>query len=175
MKIMSAMGFGAMGLLLLTQGLAVRAAERHACNVRVDITDPDPKGTNVRSAPGGAVLKVLKSPPTDGIWIEVHLSGQEGDWFEIDEATLIGGDPDNQTLFKGKGYLHKSVVGVSGFINGAVVYSDHDARSAPIDPHADGDQPVDVLGCWGEFLNVHAKKGTGWTTMPCTNMVTTCA
>jgi hypothetical protein len=161
------------GLLLLAQALPLAAAERHACDVRVDVTDTDPKGTNIRAAPGGAVLKVLKQPATDGIWIEVHITGQEGDWFEIDQALLIDGGAD-PSLFKGKGYLHKSVLGVSGMQNGAVIYSDHDVGSAPIDPHADGDQAVDLLGCWGEFLNVHVKKGTGWTKEPCTNMVTTC-
>ena len=30
-----------------------QTAERQACNVNVDITDTDPKGTNVRAAPGG--------------------------------------------------------------------------------------------------------------------------
>jgi hypothetical protein len=40
---------------------------------------------------------------------------------------------------------------------------------------ARGDQQVDLLGCWGEFLKVHVKKGTGWTKAACTNMDTTCA
>jgi hypothetical protein len=41
--------------------------------------------------------------------------------------------------------------------------------------HARGDQHVGLLGCWGEFLKVHVKKGTGWTKAACTNMDTTCA
>jgi hypothetical protein len=105
------------------------------------------------------------------------LSARLGDWYEIDRASLIDNDlpPDGKVLFQGKGYLHKSVVGVSGMQNGGFVYRNHDIRTDLIDPHADGDQPVELLGCWGEFLKVHVKKGIGWTTQVCTNMNTTCA
>jgi hypothetical protein len=153
----------------------VRAADRQACNVDIDITDTDPKGTNVRAAPGGTAIASLKNPG-DG-WIGVHVTAQLGDWYEIDRASLIDADqpPGGKPIFQGKGYLHKSVVGVSGMQNGGVIYSEHDEHSAPVDPHAPGDQPVDLLGCWDEFLNVHVKKGAGWTRQACTNMNTTCA
>lgn len=156
-------------------GSAAKAADRQACDADVDITDTDPKGTNLRATPGGAAIAALKNPG-DG-WIAVHLTGQLGDWFEIDRATLIDNDlpTGEKTLFQGKGYLHKSVLGLSGMQNGGVIYRDHDETSPPLDPHADGDQPVDLLGCWGEFLKVHTKKATGWTKQACTNMNTTCA
>jgi hypothetical protein len=78
-------------------------------------------------------------------------------------------------VFHGKGYLHKSVVGVSGMENGGTIYGDHDVKSKPLDLHAAGDQKVDLLGCWSDFLKVHVKKGTGWTRQACTNMDTTCS
>jgi hypothetical protein len=34
---------------------------------------------------------------------------------------------------------------------------------------------ISTWACWGEFLKVHVKKGTGWTKAACTNMDTTCA
>jgi hypothetical protein len=107
----------------------------------------------------------------------VHVTGQLGDWYEIDRASLIGADQPSggKAVFQGKGYLHKSVVGVSGMQYGGAIYLNHDIRSGLVDPHASGDQPVDLLGCWGEFLKVHVKKGTGWTTAVCTNMNTTCS
>ena len=169
MKVLAAFACGCLAL-----APAVRAADRQACNVSVDITDTDPKGTNVRAAPGGNAIASLKNSG-DG-WIEVHITAQLGDWYEIDRASLIDADqpPDGKSLFQGKGYVHKSVVGVSGMQNGGAIYSDHDAHSAPVDPHAPGDQPVDLLGCWDQFLKVHVKKGTGWTKEACTNMNTTC-
>jgi hypothetical protein len=143
--------------------------------VHVDITDTDPNGTNVRAAPGGAIIAQLRNPG-DG-WIGVHVIGQSGDWYEIDRATRVGSDlpPAGRIVFHGTGYLHKSMLGVSGMQNGGAIYADHDVSSRPIDLHAPGDQRVDLLGCWGNFLMVHVGKGTGWTKEACTNMNTTCA
>ena len=62
----------------------------------------------------------------------------------------------------------------SGMQNGGTIYADHDGESRPVDPTADGDQKVDLLGCWEGFLKVHVGKGTGWTREACTNMNTTC-
>src|ERR1700722_4849775 len=107
--------------LTTTAGLA-QAVENQACNAEVDITDTDPKGTNVRAAPGGAVVASLKNPTADG-WIGVHVTGQLGDWYEIDRAKLIDADqpPGGKIVFQGKGYLHKSVLGVSGMQNGGAI------------------------------------------------------
>ena len=167
-----------LAFLMLTPAAAcwAQSAEKQACNAAVDITDTDPKGTNVRATPGGAVIASLKNSSSDG-WIEVHLTGQLGDWYEIDRAKLRGADlpAGEKLIFRGHGYLHKSVLGVSGMQNGGAIYSDHDLNSSPIDLHARGDQQVDLLGCWGEFLKVHVKKGTGWTKAACTNLDTTCA
>jgi hypothetical protein len=153
-----------------------QAQERQACDVKVDITDTDPKGTNVRASPGGAVIASLSNPNVEG-WIAVHITGQLGDWYEIDRASLINADlgPDGKAIFHGKGFLHKSVVGVSGMQNGGAIYRDHDIRSDLVDPHVPGEQKVDLLGCWGEFLKIHVRKGSGWTREACTNMDTTCS
>jgi hypothetical protein len=158
-------------LALLAGGLP--AGARQACDVRVDITDTDPRGTNVRATPGGAVIATLKN--TGDGWIGVHVTAQDGDWFEIDGADLVDpGEPEAKSMFRGKGYLHRSVLGVNGMQSGGTIYADHDSRSRPVDPHAAGDQSVDLLGCWEGFLKVHARKGTGWTKQACTNMVTIC-
>jgi len=148
-----------------------RAAET-VCNINVDVTDTDPKGTNVRAAPGGRIIATLASQPDDD-WIEVHVTGQAGDWFAIDSATAVG--DDEKTIFRGKGYLHKSVVGASGLQNGTTIWIDHDVRSHPLDPSAMGDQEVTLLGCWHDFAKVRVKKGEGWTKGLCLNQRTTCA
>lgn len=173
MKLLSVSAFTC--LTLMTAGFS-HAAERQDCNVSVNITDTDPKGTNVRAAPSGAISATLKNTTADG-WIGVHVTGQLGDWYEIDRANLIDADlpPEGKVIFQGKGYLHKSVLGVSGMQNGGAIYIDHDVKSSPVDRQAAGDQQVDLLGCWGDFLKVHVKKGTGWTKDVCTNMNTTCS
>lgn len=164
--------FGAaVGLLCLI--VEVEAAELQACNVAVDVTDQDPKGTNVREAPGGKVIAVLKTSPTADDWIEVHVAGQSGDWFLIDGAELVG--DDRKVIFRGHGYVHLSVVGSSGLQSNAELRADHDVKSPLVAKHADGDQPVQFLGCWGDFAKIHVKEGTGWTRSLCLNQRTTCA
>lgn len=149
---------------------AVAAAEaRQVCDATVDVTDTDPAGTHVRSAPDGKVIATLKVSG-DG-WIEAHLVAQLGDWYEIDDASLV--DSVSGTLFHGKGYMHKSMLGVSGLQNGATFYIAPDGKR-PLVSHLAGDQPVVLLGCSGKFLKVKAGKYTGWTREACTNMNTTC-
>lgn len=175
MKVHAVFGCAFLVLMPATACLA-QAAAKQACNVDVDITDTDPKGTNVRSTPGGAAIASLKNASGDG-WIGVHVAGQFGDWYETDRASLFDANLPSgaKVLFQGKGYLHKSVLGVSGMQNGGAIYRDHDLKSSPVDLHAAGDQRVELLGCWGEFLNIRVDKGTGWTKAACTNMNTTCS
>jgi hypothetical protein len=140
----------------------------------VDVVDEDPKGANVRASPGGPVIATLNAPGDD--WIEVHVVGLDGDWYAIDRAVLIDDDlPKGQkTVFRGAGFMHRRELGVSGLINGVPIYSDHDAKSRPVIAEASGNDPVDLLGCWGGFIKVRLKAGEGWTDSPCTNTKTTC-
>ncbi len=165
----------ALALAWLALTPAAASVERVACNVDVDITDTDPKGTHLRATPGGRIVKTLTASG-DG-WNAVHVVAQLNDWFEISEARLL--DPalpsGEKIVFRGKGYLHRSVLGVSGLQNGATIYRSLQDRTRPLDPAAPGDQPVDLLGCSGEFLHVHVAKGSGWTKQACLNMLTTCS
>jgi len=152
-------------------GTSAGAAEmRQACDASVDVTDTDPAGTHVRSAPAGAVIATLKSSQNG--WVSVHLAAQLGDWYEINSASLVDSQRSG-TLFRGKGYMHKSMLGVSGLQNGARLYIDHDGKR-PLVSHLAGDQPVILLGCRGPFLKVRVGKYSGWTREACTNMNTTC-
>jgi hypothetical protein len=154
---------------------AVAKVGRVACNVDVDVTDTDPKGTHLRAAPGGRILKTLTASG-DG-WNAVHVVAQLGDWFEISQARLL--DPalpsGEKLVFRGTAYLHRSVLGVSGLQNGATIYPVPDDRSRALEIAAPGDQSVDLLGCSGRFLKVHVAQGTGWTRQVCLNMLTTCS
>jgi hypothetical protein len=162
--------------LAIMPGVAATISPLQSCNVDADVTDGDPKGTNVRATPDGAIVATVTNPNVEG-WVQVHITGQMGDWYEIDRAALVNPDfgREGKMLFHGKGYLHKSVLGVSGLDNDAKIYTAHDERSRPVDLHAPGDQKVNMLGCWGDFLQVRVKKGIGWTKQACTNMDTTCS
>jgi hypothetical protein len=163
---------GMIAALLCLAGNA-QAAAIQACDLTVDVIDTDPKGTNVRDAPGGKVVGVLKLSGTGDDWIEVHVIGQSGDWLLIDKATQIG--DDETAIFTGQGYMHLSVLGSYGLWNGMPIWSDHDEHSAPVVAEAIGDQEVKFLGCWGDFARIRTKQGTGWTKTLCLNGRTTCA
>lgn len=144
-----------------------------ACNVMMSVIDPDPGGTNVRKAPGGAVIATLRTSRNVDDWLEVHVVAQDGDWFLIDRADLVG--DDSRTVYRGRGYMHRSVLGADGLINGEPIRADHDARSRQILASEDPDQQVHVLACWGDFMQIRVKHGIGWTKSLCLNQRTTCA
>jgi len=142
-----------------------------ACNVMMSVIDPDPRGTNVRKTPGGDVAMRLNASNDD--WLEVHVIAQAGDWFEIDRADLVG--DTRKTIFRGRGYMHRSVLGSDGLVNGEPIRADHDAHAAQILAGQDADQPAYLLGCAGDFVKIRIKAGVGWTKTLCLNQRTTCA
>ncbi len=162
-------------IVLFVLGLAVpaRAAETQ-CSVKVDVTDTDPKGLNVRAAPGGKVIAALVDKAD---WIELHVVGQDGDWYAIDRANQIDNNRmgEDIVMWRGRGYVHKSTIGLSGLQQGATIYADHDAKSRVVVRNASGDQPTRLLACWQDFYKVQTGQGTGWTKEVCTNENTTCA
>ena len=158
--------------LLLCLGGPLEAADTQICNVTASVIDQDPQGTHVRKAPGGDVVATLPSPDQDD-WIEVHIVGQAGDWLLIDRADRVG--DDSKTIFQGKGYMHRSVLGADGLVYGEPIRADHDVRSKQILASEDIDQQVILLGCSHDFMRVRVKGGVGWTRALCLNQRTTCS
>jgi len=64
---------------------------------------------------------------------------------------------------------------LAAWSNGGIIYRNHDIRIDLVDAHAAGDQQMELLGCFGEFLKVQVKKGIGWTREACTNLNTICS
>ena len=152
-----------------------------ACDVRLDVRDPDPKGMNVRAAPGqppGAVIGVLKP---DGDWTEVHAVAQSGDWLRIDGAETVDDDaPEGmRSVFKGTGWVHVSGLGISELFTG----DGTELRAAPSDSakllkkitSEEWPKHTKILGCSGPFLHVDADGMQAWTRRYCTNERTTCS
>jgi SH3-like domain-containing protein len=78
-------------------------------------------------------------------------------------------------LFRGRGYMHRSVLGVNGLAGGAQVHAAPDARAqrqrVPLDYSDFGGQ---LLGCKGDWLHLRIRDFSGWTRDACLNGVTTC-
>ncbi|HEX4302099.1 MAG TPA: hypothetical protein VHZ78_04865 [Rhizomicrobium sp.] len=152
---------------------AVVAAPMQVCRIKANIVDTDPNGANVRATPGGKVIATLKNKAD---WIEVTITGQSGDWYEISSALQEDSDGPHgdYNVFRGKGYVHKSTVGLSGLQGTASVYVGHDEKSGTVGPIVDGDQDVQLLGCWQDFYKIRIHEGTVWTKAVCLNERTTC-
>lgn len=161
--------------LLLWPIAALEAAEpaAAACNVTASVIDQDPQGTNVRKVPDGAVAATLRVPRDADDWIEVHVVGQAGDWFAIDRADLVG--DARKAIFRGRGFMHRSVLGADGLVNGEPIRAAPDAASPQILASEDGDQQALLIACRGDFMKVRVKGGVGWTKRLCLNQRTTCA
>jgi hypothetical protein len=154
---------------------APRPATRQACDVVADVIDSDPNGTNVRRAPGGPIIASLKDRGNG--WIEAHIVAQQGDWYEVDRAIRI--DPGlprgGKIIFRGHGFMHHDLLGISGLQSGARAYAKPDEHSPPTGFHVRDNEAVRLLGCSGQFYAVLRKDGKGWTRNICTNMNTTCS
>jgi len=152
-----------------------------ACDLSLDVIDPDPNGVNVRATPSlsGKVIAQLK-PIAE--WTEVHVAAQRGDWLRINHAdsvddNALGGMSESWT---GSGWVHRAGLGVSELSvgEGTTLRAAPDDSSAIVrrivSPDAEPKQ-VHVLGCRGKWLQVEADGVAAWTRTWCNNQRTTCS
>ena len=157
---------------------APAVASAQACDVTLNVHDPDPKGLNVRATPSGRVVTALKP---DGEWTEVHAVASSGDWLRIDAASTVDDDaPDGmRDVFRGDGWVHVSGLGISELMTGEGTM----LRASPSDSAkllkriGPDDEPkrTRILGCSGKFIKVDADGLVAWTRQYCTNERTTCS
>jgi hypothetical protein len=174
---------GWLGLALACAGPAAapgEAASLRTCNVEADVIAPEVmgSGTKVRATPAGKVIALLKSETADiddDGWIEVHIAGQAGDWFLIDRAVQKLCCHPARTLFRGKGYVHRSALGAYGLLSAPRVHAAPDARSRQV--HVTGgdiENGGGLIGCTNDWLQLRFERLTGWTRDACLNGLTTC-
>jgi hypothetical protein len=167
--------------IVLVAALGLAASQAHAkttaCDVKLNVTDPDPAGLNVRAAPDGAVIGALKAKDR---WVQAHVSGDAGAWAAIDHATLIQdetGGPD-VTLFHGHGFVAFKL-GIETLNEGAAILAAPAPDAKVLIKFPDDKDPselpkAEALGCDGSFLKVRVSGVVGWTQQFCSNQLTTC-
>jgi SH3-like domain-containing protein len=125
------------------------------------VIDTDPKGTNVREAPGGAVAHVIPYGGKTDAEIEMRrvnvTEERNGQWFRVRLAD------------KSAGWMHASVLGscASATEDGdAPMYAEPDENSARLATVQDGTplRLLDVRGIWAkmEYTEASGKKQAGW-------------
>ncbi|MGC9967698.1 MAG: choice-of-anchor tandem repeat GloVer-containing protein [Syntrophobacteraceae bacterium] len=143
------------------------------CKGSVYTVDPDPKGTNVRSAPdrNSPVLIVI---PQDSEGTVVDLAASSGDWVLIHSAQGV----TSGSWFQGQGWVHASLLGVRAVNRTgrkASLHSKPDAGSSVIKMFA-GETEARLAGCKVDWMQVKIGEKKGWLSPDdyCGNPVTTC-
>ena len=144
------------------------------CDVEAYVVDPDPKGLNVRDAPGanGRVVAVI---PLDADGTVVHLvASNPNGWVQLDRAETIMGT----VVFDKKGWVSGNMLGIAtrGYgTRGVKLYPTAATKGKAvgmIPPEAE----VKVAGCAGDRMRVRYKSLSGWLDREsqCPNPVTNC-
>jgi len=143
------------------------------CKGSVYTVDPDPKGTNVRSAPDkdSPVIIVI---PQDSEGTVVDLAASSGDWMLIHSAQGV----TSGFWFRGQGWVHASLLGVRAVNRTgrkASLHSKPDAGSSVIKMFA-GETEARLAGCKKDWMQVKIGEQKGWLSPDdyCGNPVTTC-
>jgi hypothetical protein len=182
--------FGAAALCLsaLAAAAAPADAASPACEIRAFQTDPDPNGTNIRSAPRADAPVIIRLPPrvfldpghSDSVGWEFAVIGSRNGWLLIKNVHWVN-VPDQ--LWAGPGWMWGGLAGVS---LRSVVLRASPRRDAPvIDQLMDlekGWMPDSFLvsqihGCRDKFVEVsisQPKRLRGWSREPCPAQLTTC-
>lgn len=158
---------------LSTSSVTAVAAPPAACDVEAYIVDPDPKGLNVRDAPGaqGRVVAVI---PLDEDGTVVHLVGSNPNgWVQIDRAETIGGT----VVFDKKGWVSGNMLATEtrGYgTRGVKLYAA--ARKGAVVGTVPSETEVKVAGCARNWVQVKHKNLNGWLQREdqCPNPVTLC-
>ena len=155
--------------------LATSAQAAAPCKLQVYFVDQDPT-TNIRAAPSARATVVAKIDPASAVatWREAR-----GAWFRVD--SIIDYEND-KPLFRGSGWVHSSVIGLSvgsgGGNDSPKLYAAPTTRSAVLQKLTPDGNMLDLLDCRGDWMKVRVdKKKVGW--MPplaqCANPFTTCS
>ncbi len=145
-----------------------------ACDVDAYVLDPDPKGLNVRDAPGVGG-RVIATIPLDSDGTNVHIVASEpGGWVQIDRAETIMG----AVVFEQRrGWVSGNMLGIMtrGYDGkGVKLYPRPRAKRAAGKLPSEGE--VRIAGCEGDWMRVKYKNLVGWLHPEdqCSSPVTTC-
>jgi SH3-like domain-containing protein len=141
------------------------------CSADFYFVDRDPS-TNIRAAPSLSAKVVARVDPSTTV---VHVVGSKDGWFK---AVTVTDAESDKVLFRGAGWIHRSVLGLS------VASGEHWLRSAPtasakrllkLVPDGNALAPQACLGSWVQ-VRVDGK-ATGWIdhSTICENPLTTCS
>jgi len=159
------------------------------CSVRGWVQDPDPKGTNVRSAPRanapviGRLAPMVRLTPDDSTGVEFDIVASKDGWLLIRDGSDGGLTFDAAHAADGRGWISARLVSTQ---LRATAFRSAPNRDAPEIARMRGENwgpysvaIVAVHGCQGQYIDVTAtpvggKPMRGWSYSPCSLQLTTC-
>ena len=179
MRYRTVLALGVTVFAMLLSARYVAPAAPHAgpvaqgCNLDAYVVDPDPKGLNVRDAPGanGRVIAVIPLD-TDGTIVHLVASNPNG-WVQLNRAETIMGT----VVFDKKGWVSGNMLGIAtrGYgTRGVKLYAG--GRGSKVLGTIPPESEVKVAGCAGDRMRVRYKSLNGWLDpdAQCPNPVTNC-
>lgn len=171
-RIILTMCMAAVAVMCNARGASTRVAAV-ACDVQAYVVDPDPKGLNVRDAPGvnGKVVAVI---PLDGDGTTVHLvASSPNGWVQIDRAETVGGE----VVFDRKGWISGNMLATDtrGYGTKGVKLRG-EGKAGKVVGTIPPEMPVRVAGCAGDRIKVKYKNLVGFLDREdqCPSPVTLC-
>ena len=161
--------------LRASAGPGDNAQTKVACDLSAYVTDPDPKGTNLRSGPNRSA-PVVKTLPNANDTV-VKITGYSGGWFEISRAETVG--DEEKVVFQGRGWVHSSLLGLDVGNNGfgpPALYAAPSKQSRVLKRLKPDEDAVKLLACKDDWVKVQSGGLTGWLSSEgqCANPLTTC-
>ena len=161
------------GTLFLTSTAPVAGQARGvACDISATVDDPDPNGMNVRATPSTR-SPVLRVVPTDASGVAV-IRESRGDWFRVASIT---DEISGTELFRGDGWVHSSLLGLTVANGNTRLYAAPNMRSRVLRTLVPDGTAITLVGCSGQWAKVRAEGREGWLSPSgqCSNPLTTCS
>jgi SH3-like domain-containing protein len=155
-------------LASLAPARTARAAQTVTpCNIGAYVIDPDPHGLNVRAAPS-ANARVVRRLHRDDF---VEVTGASGTWLRVRNA-----ENEDSIFWRGTGWAFAQKLGTSTNDPRTVSLYREPRHGSAVVSRLDPTQ-VTLLGCRGEWAQVHVANLTGWldAASQCANTLTTCS
>lgn len=142
---------------------------------RAGFAGDEPKTSIVRAKPdkNSSILKTVTTKDE----IIFYITGSDGNgWFEISKIETTGGDVD-QAIFKGRGWIHSSLVDLSVGNADAKLYSAPRKKSRVLKKLIADESEARPLACQGNWMKIKSGKSIGWLSPEgqCANPLTTCS
>lgn len=162
----------------MTKTTVVVEKPRTKCSVeayRHGFASDELKSSIVRAKPdkNSAILKTVKTK--DEVVFYITGSSDNG-WFEVSKIKTVGGDVD-EILFKGRGWVHSSLVDLSVAASDAKLYAAPRKKSRVLKKLVADESEARPVACQGNWMKVKSGKTIGWLSPDgqCPNPLTTCS